>query len=596
MKFKKISLFLSMILIFTALAGCSSKKSARYEDESFTLYVGYVSEAFPTTYMPWLSNQGISTTISSLVYNTLFTMDNATGEYIPSIAKSYEYVIPPGQVSEEQDYLAVKIVLDENATWSDGEKVTAEDVYFTFDLAADFGRTNHAGALAWTADLLHKYEKDSSGKYTLTRQGVFYKDNPGEYKFSDDEDNVVYLHVRKVLGAVAPLFTTILILPEHKWKVISNKNQLNSTNPVASVKELYNNPIGSGPYTLDTAKSNSSIIALNKREDYNLKDGEGKTLYKPEAIKFLNYLDVNVAINALKNGDIDLINSAISSAYVDNLKKEKDIEVDFSKGEFIQTLVLNLNVPEKYSTPEREVLKDKNVREAISLAINQEDLIRQVLRERGTIASAGLMDGSAIYYNDAVKTNNYNMEKAKELLESSGYIMDGGNKFRSKDGIKLAFKITGSPDTKNLVNFLKVQLEMVGIEVNFEEGGSNAVKDRYYTGDFDMTIQSVNFDATNIDMMMKAHFVTVGSSSNYGRLEDEKLAQEIEAMRLTLKAEEKAQHVQEIQSYVANLYYKIPLYCQDIISAYRTDIYTGWTSEKGSNIYNLSTLSNLRFK
>ena len=38
----------------------------------------------------------------------------------------------------------------------------------------------------------------------------------------------------------------------------------------------------------------------------------------------------------------------------------------------------------------------------------------------------------------------------------------------------------------------------------------------------------------NIDMMMRAHFVTRGSSSNYGQLDDPELAEMIQQMRTTL--------------------------------------------------------------
>jgi ABC-type transport system substrate-binding protein len=251
MKLRSATFLLLIVFLVNSIAGCSGNTSERLKDKSFSLYAGNISDSLPSTYMPWLSNQGISTTISSSIYNTLFSYDEETGEYTPGLGEKWEYVVPPEYVPENQDYVEVKITLFKNATWSDETPVTSKDVYFTFDLAADYGRTNHAGALAWVGDLLHTYSRGSDGKYTLTRQGVFYKDNPGPYKFGEDEANVVYFRVKKVLGAITPLFTTVLILPEHKWNVISAKNQLNTTNPVPHIKKLYDNPVGSGPYTLD---------------------------------------------------------------------------------------------------------------------------------------------------------------------------------------------------------------------------------------------------------------------------------------------------------------------------------------------------------
>ena len=592
---KKLICILMIILMCFNLSACGSKASSsqRFNDKSNTIYVGNVSASLPSTYMPWLSNQGISTTISSLVYDTLFTFNDVIGDFEQRLGLTWEYVVDPMSVPEEQDYLEVKVVLSDNAFWSDGEPVTAKDVYFTFDLAADFGRTNHAGALAWVGDLLHTYKKNANDVYELVRQGVFYKDNPGNYTINDDK--TIYLHVKKVLGAVTPLFTTVLILPEHKWNVISPKNQLNSTNPIPSIKTLYSEPIGSGPYTIDTNNSNQSIIILNRRANYHLKDHDGNDLYKVDNIKIQNYLDMNVAINALKKGDIDVINGSIDNSYIDSLSKVENVAIDQSKSTFIDTLVINLNVPKTYSTPERELLKDPILREAISLAINQEELIQQSLKGSGKPASMGLVDDNQIFYNPNVKNNEFDLEKAKKLLDDNGYLI-GANNVRHKDGVKLSYAISGSPGNRNTINYICAQLSKLGIEVIYEEGGSNAVKDKYYTGNFDMTIQGVSFDLTNIDMMMMAHFVTVGSSSNYGSLVDDKLAAKIEEMRTTLSKEKKYSLIKEIQEDIAALNYKIPLFKPNIISIYRTDIFEGWTSSDGSNIFNTATLSNLKLK
>jgi peptide/nickel transport system substrate-binding protein len=255
-----------------------------------------------------------------------------------------------------------------------------------------------------------------------------------------------------------------------------------------------------------------------------------------------------------------------------------------------------LNVPKEYSTPERETLKIPEVREAISLAIDQRSLIEKVLRGSGKPVPSGLISESSILYNPEVGIGQPEIEKANKLLDASGFLLKSGEKIRSRDNVKLSYKISGNQGNKNLINYIKVQLEKIGIEVMFEEGGSNAVKDRYYTGNFDMTIQGVIFNMANVDMMMVAHFVTVGSSSNYGRLNDPVLKSIVQEMRTTLSEKNKIEKLKEIQKYIADLNYKIPLYCPDIISVYRTDIYDGWTTEKGTNIYNNETLSNLKFK
>lgn len=601
LKSKLVAMLVIVVLVAGLVSGCAGgggggRVSERFSDKSFSLYVGHVSASLPTSYMPWLSNVDIATTLTGLIYNTLFTYEDETDEYVGRLATKWEYVVPPEQVPDSQDYLEVRVELHRDANWSDGNPVTSKDVYFSLDLATDFGRTNHAGALAWTGDLRHIYTRDGTGQYVLTRQGVFYKDSPGEYSFGADEDNVVYLHVRKILGAIAPLFTTITILPEHKWNIISPRNQLNTTDPIPAVRGLYRNPMGSGPYVLDTAQADASIVVLNKREDYHLKDSNGENRYKPDTIKIINYMDINVAINALKNGDIDVISVSIDSAYIDNLLAEKDVQLGFASGIAAQSLVLNLNAPENFRTPERDALRIIEIRQAIALAIDQQSLVDSVLRGRGSPVPPGLMFEFEPFYNSKVKVTESNIVEANRLLDSTGYVLQSGQKVRSKDGVRLSYNISGTAAHRNLINYLRVQLEKIGIEVNFEDGGSNAVRDRYYTGNFDMTIQGVIFRMQNVDMMLPAHFVTLGSSSNYGRLQDADLAEKIEEMRTTLNSARKTELLMEIQEDIASQYYKIPLYAAEIVSAYRSDIYEGWTSYRGASIFNHYTLENLRFK
>lgn len=586
----KIRIFLILIVFSLSfgLMGCGGNQVSR-EDES--LNVGYISSGFPAVFMPWLSNQGIAPTISSMVYSTLFNYDSDTDTFLPLLADSWEYVDDPSLVSEEQDYLEVKIELNRDAVWSDGTPVTTEDVYFTFDLASDFSRSNHAGTLAWTGDLKHEYNSDRSGE--LVRQGIFTHEHPGEYTFDETEDNVIYFHVDKVLGGITPLFTTILVLPEHEYNIISQDLQLNTTSPTAELQHLFNNPMGCGPYTLDVNNSGPGIIVLNRRDDYHIKNDDGDLLYKVETIKFINFLDEVVAINALKNGDIDVIDNAINNIYVNNLMSEKNVEVDVSPSAYVQALVLNINVPEQYSTPERELLNDPVLREAIMLGIDQQFLIDEALLGEGDVVSSGLYSSNNMYVNDEIPVNEFNVEQANTLLENAGYVFEDGAKFRNKDGVELSFQITSHPGNKATVNYIKVLLEQIGIEIDYHEGGSNATKDYFYNGNFDMTIQGVVFEMSNVDMMMRAHFTTVGYSSNYGRLADEELNAKIEEMRTTLDYDRKIELIKDIQADISELNYKIPLYSQRMSSVYRTDIFSGWQHVDGAIIYNSETLQNL---
>jgi len=209
------------------LAGCQRSEYPRRSDPTNTLYVGVVQSSFPSAFMPWLSRDGIAPTIASMLYSTLFSSDDETGDVLPNLARQWYYVDTQGepivtdagdidydrlesegvrtlinpQNGRTEKYLTVRIELDRHARWSDGEPLTADDVYYTFDIARNNYLANHAGALAWTADLLHLYS--NSGQLQL--QGIFtHNHGAAEQGYAIEEadrDHVVYFHVRGVTSS-----------------------------------------------------------------------------------------------------------------------------------------------------------------------------------------------------------------------------------------------------------------------------------------------------------------------------------------------------------------------------------------------------------
>ncbi len=609
-------MLLCLVLGISALTGCSTSISERRNDNSSTLYVGVVSTAFPTSFMPWLSRDGVATTVASLVYNTLFSFDEETGEYLPCIGKDWCYTdyngnelrTAEGKIDYEaveayyeddkKDYMLVKVTLFDDATWSDGEPVTVDDVYYTFDIATDNALSNHAGALAWTADLQHKSEKG-----VLKQQGMFTYDNNdfwNPYPISEEEkDTVIYLRVNKVLGAVATLFTSILILPEHIWGgLVTETEQLNNASPSGEILKQYENPVGCGAWTLDKAHSGRQMIVLkNRGEEYHRKAADGSALYQVDTIKLMLYMDENTAIYALLKGYVDLLDNTMSSNYLRLFENEENIEVKNVSGTSVQTLVMNVNPLDDFKTPMREILGNADVRRAIALAINQEEIVQKVLNGAGFTASAGLMleSQTELYSEEAnILAGDYSsrVKEANEILDRIYPNKDSAG-YRLADGERISFEILANPGELELVSFLQIQLQKIGIDVQYKAEGSMAEDTYLFDGDFDMTFQATIFNVSNVDIMYQSHFVSVNRTSNYGRLADQALTDKINEMRTTLNLDRKYALVKEIQSLIAEVYYKVPVYAPNTISVARTDRFTGYQAGAGETMFNLDTLESL---
>lgn len=612
----KKTVILILALVFSlSLTGCMNNEYERRTDTSNTLYVGAVAASFPVSFMPWLSRDGIAPTISSMIYSTLFSYDDNLGVFSPLIAKEWCYVDengdpitkPDGSIDydrletlysgQDKTYLPVKIVLNENIFWTDGEPVTVEDVYYTFDIATNNYLSNHAGALAWTSDLQHGYTNG-----TQTREGLFTYDHGAEdmgYEIAEaDKDTVMYLHVNKVLGAVTTLFSTILILPEHIWSpIVSPTNQLNSKNPTPESIDAYQNPIGCGPYYLDTDQSNAQVIVLRRYENYHQTAEGGAPLYKVDTIKLMLYQELNVAIYALLKGHIDILDSSISSNYLALFEARDDLYISKADGLFTQTLVLNLNPPATERNPVRDLLQNKEFRKAIALAVDQNELITSILNTSGNYVSPGLMADTLtdIYNPDAdllpvLKADRLAMANA--ILDEM-YPNKDNDGYRLLNGERIVFNVFGSVGEQDTIGFLQIQMQKIGIEIKYATKGSSPEKTFLYTGKFDMTIQGVTFSITNVDIMYMAHFVTKGTSSNYGRLTNEELTEKIQQMRTTLNLNTKYDLIQELQPMIADEYYKIPLYSANVLSVARTDRFTGYVTVTGTTIFNTDTLQSL---
>ncbi|HPT84187.1 MAG TPA: ABC transporter substrate-binding protein, partial [Limnochordia bacterium] len=374
---------------------------------------------------------------------------------------------------------------------------------------------------------------------------------------------------------------------------------LNSSAPNEELLYRYTHPVGSGAWVLDTEQSGSQQIVLHRRKDYHLTKDDGSPLYAVDTIKFVLYQEQNVAIYALLKGHIDVLDSSVSSNYLLLFAKEKDLFVCNAPGTFTQTLVFNLNPVTSERNPMRNLLANAEFRKAVALAINQDELIKNVLDGAGVWASAGLMRPTLEeFYNpqaDSLLPSDYEqrLALANSILDQIAPDKDGDG-YRLLNGQRISFKILGTPREQDVVSFLQIQFQKIGIDVQYAPKGAQPESTYLYTSKFDLTLQGVIFSLSNVDIMYPAHFSTLGRTSNYGRLVNEQLNAAIEEMRYTLNLNRKYELIKQIQPMIAQEYYKVPLYTANVISVARTDRFTGYQVVEGATVLNSASLQNLR--
>jgi peptide/nickel transport system substrate-binding protein len=339
--------------------------------------------------------------ISRLVFSGLFKI-NTNGELENDLIKNY-------QISEDQKIYI--FTLKKDIFWHDGMKLVADDIGFT--LAAI------------------QNPEFKSPLYKTLQGVIFEKINEDSFKLSLAEP-------------FSPFISTLTfgILPMHLWENISPEN--------STLTELNKKPIGTGPFMYKSFKKDSAGN-IKQYTLVNFKDYYGKKAYLKNIILKL-YSNSDSALEALKNNQVQ----GISFLSQDNYN-----EISSSDNFHIY----NFNMPQYsalfFNPKKQELLKDRDIRMALSLAINK--------RELATELGSGLKEayGPLDFIIDP-KKDEYDLETAAKLLKEAGWEMK--DNFLEKDEKKLELTITSVDNNEyiKILQYIKKQWSKLGITTNLE--------------------------------------------------------------------------------------------------------------------------------
>ena len=228
-----------------ALAGCNDKDDSVSMGNSLyprsqTLYIGGFDWAPPgTTFNPLDADPNFPIDGNMrLMYETLFAYNILDGKTEPMLASSYR-----------QTDSSIIVELDSRARWNTGDKVTADDVLYTFYLDSLFPTPRHAG------------------RQYIERLSV--EGNRIEFVMNKTNRNPLVL---------LNLLSETSILPKKIFQPLVEASKKNGRYNYANVLAFKNDssPVVSGPYNLDAYYPDK--IVLKRVEDYwgNAKHGGKK--------------------------------------------------------------------------------------------------------------------------------------------------------------------------------------------------------------------------------------------------------------------------------------------------------------------------------
>lgn len=343
----------------------------------------------------------------------------------PYLAESWELTGDTGVVFK----------LRRDIKWTDGKPVTAEDIKFTFDHAKDPASASLVGS-AFIPDVDRGEVIDS---FTIR----FHFARPHAQALED--------------FWWAPL-------PRHLLQNVTAAELRNAP---------YNRqPVGSGPYKLVEWQANQRIV-LERNPDFPAAlGGPGKA----QRIVLRVIPEASTMLTELKTGGVH-VDVPVVPDQVKNIKGDANLQFFSFPGRTVYYIGWN---------NKREPFNNVNVRRALALAINRQEIIDALLFGEGALATSTVPPWHPTYPK-SLEPLQYNLQEAVRLLEQEGWKDANGDGVREKNGKPLKFTLLSSDNVlnKSVVEMVQAQLRKAGVEVEARALEFQTMKAQHVARDFD---------------------------------------------------------------------------------------------------------------
>ena len=288
-----------------------------------------------------------------------------------------------------------------------------------------------------SADVLYTYQVTTDPKTPTAYAGDFLK-----IKKAEALDDYTFRVTYDKPFAPALISWASAILPKH---LLAGKDITKSP--------LTRHPIGTGPYKFKEWVAGQKIILVANDDYFEGRpyiDGRVTRIIPDTATMFLELRAQNIDMMGLT--PLQYTRQTDNNLFKENFNKYRYLSFAYTY------LGYNLKNP---------LFTDKRVRQAISYAINKDEIVSGVLLGLGKPATGPYKHGTWAH-NDKVKTYNYDPAKARELLSQAGLRDTNNDGVLEKDGKPFEFEILtnqGNETRQKCAEIIQRQLKEVGIIV-----------------------------------------------------------------------------------------------------------------------------------
>ena len=408
----------------------------------------------PKTFNPFTSTDATSSTMADAMYDGLFTSNPMTGEVIPKLAKNLEI--------KGNKYI---IRLRKGIQWSDGKPITADDILFTWKdiIFAGLGNTSTRDSMLIDGELPKIRKIDNyTVEFTIKKQFAPF--------------------LRMLSAPIAPKH---YFSKDKNWAKNFDRFLSTNTNPKTIVS--------SGAYRLKEYVPAQRVV-FERNPNYYLINKKGEKLPYINKIIYLIVGDINNQILKFEANELDEISLKGGDVARYKAKEYKSNYVIYNLGADNGTMFLAINLNNrknkqtgKYYVPlkKQRWFQDVNFRRAIDFAIDRKSMVQNIANGMATpLFTAESPNG--IYYNEKIKGHSRDLQKAKELLTSSGFVIKN-KKLYDKYGNRVEIDLStnaGNTEREALGVMIKQDLSDIGIQVNFKPIEFNSLVNKI-TNSFD---------------------------------------------------------------------------------------------------------------
>lgn len=373
-----------------------------------------------------------------------------------------------------EDNIHFVVHIDDNATWSDGQPVTAYDLEYTvLRLASPIvnNTTLMLYAFEGTTDegFVEEGAASMAGLTVLDDKTVQFT---SKYPMSLTTFNNTYGRYLRAL-------------PKHVIEQFSEEELLTA--------DWFNHPdVINGPFLL-TDYDADHYISYTANQDYF------KGAPKIDKLN-IKIVDGSQVYAGLQSGEIDITQltmTAIPETDYESIEKLENVTAVYgapvtNQSAFIQTA----NIP------------DERVRQALVYAIDRQQLVDQLLAGHGEVIE-GFISSASPYYDSSIEPLGYDPEKAKALLEEAGW--NGSQTLRF-------YVWSGDSTFVNGAQILAAQWAAVGI--NVEITTLDLANLMSVAGSTDYDIMAVQYTYAPVDPYPDVAWLLAGEGSWTGYADD----------------------------------------------------------------------------